>query len=193
MGDQGEVMGLSNILATMPPDPFTVDDLAQTPADGRRYELVDGSLIVSAAPVPRHQVAATRLYDLIRDRHGPGLLVLVGGAGIAFGNDRLLVPDLVVVRADADLAGRHLRAADVVLVAEVVSPSNAAHDLVLKRSVYEDAHVPHYWIVDTRERPSITLLDHDGQRYRERALGPDDEAPVVQPFRLTIRPRDLLP
>src|SRR5487761_176377 len=35
-----------------PPVPyqaFTVDDLARTPDDGRRYELVDGTLIVSAA------------------------------------------------------------------------------------------------------------------------------------------------
>ena len=41
---------------------WTRDDLAQLPADGQRYELVDGILIVSPAPGARHPrvAAATR-------------------------------------------------------------------------------------------------------------------------------------
>ena len=33
-------------------EPFTVEDLDRMPDDGRRYELIDGMLIVS--PGPRH-------------------------------------------------------------------------------------------------------------------------------------------
>jgi hypothetical protein len=33
-----------------PGEPFTVDDLERMPDDGRRYELIDGMLIVSPAP-----------------------------------------------------------------------------------------------------------------------------------------------
>jgi Uma2 family endonuclease len=40
---------------------FTVDDLDQTPDDGRRYELVDGVLIVSPAPTVPHQVVLSEL------------------------------------------------------------------------------------------------------------------------------------
>jgi hypothetical protein len=35
--------------------PFTVHDLEGMPADGRRYELIDGELLVSPAPGLRHQ------------------------------------------------------------------------------------------------------------------------------------------
>ena len=40
--------------------PFTVADLDATPEDGRRYELIDGNLLVSPAPNWPHQEAASR-------------------------------------------------------------------------------------------------------------------------------------
>jgi hypothetical protein len=41
-----------------PGEPFTVDDLERMPDDGRRYELIDGMLIVSPAPAMPHQRVA---------------------------------------------------------------------------------------------------------------------------------------
>src|ERR1700733_10755755 len=38
-----------------PGEPFTVDDLDRMPDDGRRYELIDGILIVSPVPAMPHQ------------------------------------------------------------------------------------------------------------------------------------------
>jgi len=38
-----------------PGEPFTVSDLDRMPDDGHRYELLDGTLIVSPAPSPPHQ------------------------------------------------------------------------------------------------------------------------------------------
>ena len=40
---------------------LTVDDLAALPDDGHRYELLDGSLVVTPAPHGRHQIAVIRL------------------------------------------------------------------------------------------------------------------------------------
>jgi hypothetical protein len=41
--------------------PFIRADLDRTPDDGRRYEIIDGVLIVSAAPGRVHQRAVARL------------------------------------------------------------------------------------------------------------------------------------
>ncbi len=65
--------------------PFTVDDLGRMPEDGKRYELIDGVLTVSPAPVLAHQFALFELSSLLReacpeDLHplpGPGVIVNV--------------------------------------------------------------------------------------------------------------------
>src|SRR5438309_5684538 len=45
--------------------PLTYDDLQAMPDDGHRYELVDGVLIVTPAPLARHQRAVVRLIMLL--------------------------------------------------------------------------------------------------------------------------------
>lgn len=44
---------------------FTVDDLDALPDNGRRYELFDGQIIVSAGPVWRHQHVGGALFVLL--------------------------------------------------------------------------------------------------------------------------------
>ena len=46
--------------------PFTVSDLEEMPDDGRRYELIDGELLVSPAPGWAHQEAVGTAYLVIR-------------------------------------------------------------------------------------------------------------------------------
>lgn len=48
---------------------LTIEDLEAMPDDGRRYELLGGSIVVNAAPRPRHQVALAALLD---GRHPQG-------------------------------------------------------------------------------------------------------------------------
>jgi hypothetical protein len=38
---------------------FTADDLEHLPDDGKRYELFNGELIVSPAPIPKHQLTSS--------------------------------------------------------------------------------------------------------------------------------------
>lgn len=42
-------------------------------------------------------------------------------------------------------------------ICEVVSPSNANTDTVKKLRIYHAAHVPHYWLVDTRDS-TLTVM-----------------------------------
>ncbi|SRR5258708_33482434 len=55
--------------------PFTVDELDLMPDDGRRYELLDGVLIVSPRPRTTHQEAAAELLVVLRAACPPELRV----------------------------------------------------------------------------------------------------------------------
>jgi hypothetical protein len=55
---------------------WTVDDLEQLPDDGLQYELLDGILLVSPAPIPVHQVVAGNIYLALRTGCPDGLRVL---------------------------------------------------------------------------------------------------------------------
>jgi hypothetical protein len=77
------------------------------PDDGNRYELIDGMLHVSPAPVPRHQVVLGELFFMLRSACPPGLLVVVAPLDVQ--PDRLtsLQPDVLVTRV-ADLGPQNL-------------------------------------------------------------------------------------
>jgi Uma2 family endonuclease len=108
--------------------PWTTDDLPGLPDDGQRYEIIDGSLLVSPPPSPKHQVVSGRLAVFLRESAPDGTDV-VEAVGIKLSSGRLLVPDVVVAESSALLGeGLTLGPADVRLVVEVVSPSNASMD-----------------------------------------------------------------
>jgi hypothetical protein len=52
---------------------FTVDDLDRMPDDGRRYELVDGVLMVSPHPGVAHQAVLSELAVQLHRACPPGL------------------------------------------------------------------------------------------------------------------------
>ena len=74
------------------------------------------------------------------------------------GDDTVVQPDLVVVCDHAKLNGRHcLGAPD--LIVEIVSPSTARNDTVVKFALYKEAEVKEYWIIEPLNRLlSVHLL-----------------------------------
>src|SRR6266540_3430293 len=175
--------------------PFTVADLEHTPDDGRRYELIDGVLIVSAAPGRLHQRAVLRLAMLLVQACPPDLEVFVAPFGIVFGDDTELQPDVLVARR-ADLTDKNLPAPPVLAV-EVLSPSTRIIDSHVKRERFEREGTPAFWVVDPVARPDEARLvawelAEDG-RYRQVAdvLG-EAEHKAGLPYPVTVRPADLV-
>ncbi|HEY4569973.1 MAG TPA: Uma2 family endonuclease, partial [Kribbella sp.] len=132
--------------------PLTRDDLDRLPNDGHRYELVDGALLVTPAPVPRHQVVCAAIYRALFAACPPHLQVLFAPLDVVLTADTVMQPDLLVAPRDAfserDLQGPPL------LAVEVLSPSTRRIDLMLKFSRYEAAGCPAYWVVDP-DTPSL--------------------------------------
>jgi Uma2 family endonuclease len=136
-------------VTTLPRGPLRVEDLDSFPDDGHRYELIDGTLIVSPAPVLRHQLVVSTLLQLLAASCPPHLRVLTAPADVVLADDTVVQPDLLVARRE-DLEGAKLTSSPLLAV-EVLSPSSRLIDLNLKRARYERAGVPAYWVVDPEE------------------------------------------
>ena len=135
---------------------WTAERVRALPDDGKRYEAVDGELLVTPAPVWAHQRAVGELFRRLDPhvRHaGIGELV-TSPADVELDARTLVQPDLFVVplvegrrmREWSDIKGRLL------LAIEVLSPSTARADRHLKRRRYQRAGIPEYWIVDLDAR-----------------------------------------
>jgi Uma2 family endonuclease len=82
---------------------------------------------------------------------------------------------------------------DVLLVAEVLSPSNAGFDLVQKRHDYAAAGIPRYWIVDPQAK-TITVLALPGGAtvYKEEFVVRAGEPwQTDSPYPLTVDPAEI--
>jgi Uma2 family endonuclease len=180
-----------DVVTTLPwGRPLTEDDLALMPDDGHRYELLDGTLIVTPAPGVRHQVCVGALYRLLHEACPAGLLVLTAPFDVKPFVGTVLQPDVLVARR-ADFTAKDIRE-PLLLAVEVRSPSTASIDLGAKMLAYARAGFPSYWIVDPDE-PSVRVFAlHDGS-YAEVAAAIGDETVVLEtPYRVEVNPVRLL-
>lgn len=170
--------------------PLTVRDLEGLPEDGRRYELIDGTLIVSPAPGRRHQKVGLALYGILADVCPPQFDVLAAPFAMRIGDSVELQPD-VLVGWEQDFTEKDLPEPPVLAV-EVLSPSTALYDLNTKKALYERLGVPSYWVIDP-DGPAITVfeLDSDGGYQRVLKAAGDELCTVTRPFPVGFRPAEL--
>jgi Uma2 family endonuclease len=152
------------------PDPlgFTVADLHALPDDGLRYELIDGSIIVSPSATTGHNMIA-RWIATILEEACPTEDWIVSTDQSATVDDRTEPrPDIVVCRTK-HVSTSPFPITDTSMVGEVVSPNSALRDTETKKGLYARAKVPAYWIVvPDEEKGEISLaeLRLDGGQYR---------------------------
>jgi Uma2 family endonuclease len=140
------------------PGDWRFDQLDVLPDDGRRYEVVDGLLVVSPPPTFWHQAVGAELLRQLSQQAPDDWRVLLE-LGLPLGTDGR-VPDLSVVSARAPLRpGAPLPGPEHVgLVVEVVSPSSRKTDRFAKPGEYAEAGVPLFWRVETE--PHLLVVAH---------------------------------
>lgn len=133
---------------------WTAEEVRALPDDGKRYEVVDGELLVTLAPMPRHQRVVGELYFQLQQylRTHPVGEVLASPADIELALDTLVQPDLFVFLPATEPLRTWKELPPLLLAIEVLSPSTARSDRVLKRGRYQRAGFPEYWIVDPESR-----------------------------------------
>lgn len=160
------------------------------PGDGLRRELIDGRVVVSPAPVPRHGLVVAGLITHLNNWGWPRGVAVVEGPGLLAALDSEPIPDILVVLPDrSDRIGEKRVAAPADLVIEVSSPSTRRYDLGRKRELYEAAGTDEYWFVDlTIDAVLVHRLKPD-DRYGEPHLvhrGATLSSPRLDGFALPI-------
>ncbi|GAA4987103.1 Uma2 family endonuclease [Nonomuraea thailandensis] len=146
--------------------PFTIDDLLAIPDDGNRYELFNGSLLVSPAPSRVHQRVVYRLQRLLDDALPPDLEP-VATINMRVSEKDYYIPDLVVLPMDLpDSDGLMHSPKDMLLAVEVGSPSTKMRDEDIKVKAYAQAGVPFYSRVEPDEGPTLYVYELNGDRYK---------------------------
>jgi Uma2 family endonuclease len=156
---------------------WTAERVRALPDDGKRYEVVDGELLVTPSPRTPHQRALAelhlRLAPYVRDS-GIGE-VFFSPSDVEFDSRTLVQPDLFVVPLNE---GRRLRdwseIQRLLLAVEILSPSTARYDRLTKRRAYQ-RHGVEYWIIDIDARVV--------ERWR-----PEDVRPEILAERLEWQP-----
>jgi len=132
---------------------YTAADLQEMPEDGNKYEVVHGELLVSPSPRMLHQLVVGRLvqrFGNYLDTHPAGKVY--PGGDVGFGEDSLVVPDLLVLDLESAGTGSWAEANPPLLAIEVLSPTSIRADRFTKRRLYQEIGVPVYWLVDAEAK-----------------------------------------
>jgi len=134
---------------------WTAEMLRALPEDGKRYEIVRGELLVTPAPSWTHQGAVTFLLRVIANHlHARRVAeVRTAPADVELEADSIVQPDIFVVpRVEGRTPRRWADVGRLLLAVEILSPSSARADRIVKRGLYLAHDIAEYWIVDLDAR-----------------------------------------
>ncbi len=170
---------------TEPRGRLTYADYASLPDDGRRYQLVEGELVVMASPNTRHQLIVGEIYYRLRQHVDAARIgrVMVAPLDVVLDDHNVLQPDVLFVSTERRgvVVPQNLRGAPDLCV-EVLSPGTERLDRVRKLELYARFGVSHYWIVDLGAR-AIEEYVREGDVFRVRSVTSFDD-----PFRPALFP-----
>ncbi len=169
---------------------LTYEDYRNTPED-ERYELLDGELVMTAAPNIVHQRVSGRLEWHLRafvEERGLGE-IFDAPTDVVLSDTDVVQPDLLFVsreRADIVTADNVQGAPD--LVVEVLSPTTARRDWRVKLDLYSKHGVREYWLVDPQTEIVWVLLPDGGSLEVAAIYGEGDTltSPTLEGFSLGL-------
>lgn len=151
---------------------WTWEHYLRLPEDENRYEIIQGVLYVSPAPIYLHQFVIASLLRLLSNfvyARQLGVVLTAPFDVILPGIAQPVQPDILFLRSGnqpADDAKNFKGVPD--LIVEVLSKGTSRLDQHVKFEAYERAGVAEFWLVDPKLK-AVTIfgLGKDGGEYRE--------------------------
>jgi Uma2 family endonuclease len=150
---------------------FTYEDYCLLPED-RRYEVIDGELLLTPAPSLLHQAVSERIGALLGDFVKQTALgvMFYAPCDVVLSPHDVVQPDILVVLAERkSILTEKFVAGAPDLVVEVLSPSTETRDRVAKAKRYATFGVRELWLVDP-DAGTIEVLVNTEEGFRRHAL-----------------------
>jgi len=145
---------------------FTYKDYKSLPeSETKRYELIEGELIMVPSPVTYHQRISRKLEFLLEDFVEKNKLgeIFYAPYDVHMG-ENVVQPDILFVSKEHSyvIVKEEIKGAPD-LVIEILSPATAERDRTIKRTLYARYGVQEYWIVDPEEKTvEVLTLKKEG-------------------------------
>ncbi len=170
---------------------YTYEDYLETPED-KRYELIEGELLMTPSPVTLHQRISGKLgFELTR-------FVVENDLGEVFDapydvyldDENVVQPDILFIsRERLDIISEKNVQGAPDLIIEIISENSAYRDMVQKRRLYEKFGVKEYWIVIPKEGlvEIYTLKDNLFQPYKAFHKDTVLESPYLKDLKIPLQ------
>lgn|GEM_PF-5876183 len=149
-------------------EPFTTKEFFALDVDEKlKVELIGGALAVSPSSKPWHGRVANRLAWSLEEVLGDQFVVFTD-LDVVVDEENVPRPDIFVIRRTAYNPDEVVKAGDVVLAIEIMSPGSRVNDRYVKPWLYHDAGIPSCRI--ERSGRCLTLfevLDRDEELARQ--------------------------
>lgn len=145
---------------------YTYSDYVKAP-DDKRFQLIEGELIMVPAPNVVHQRILRKLgfaLDEFTRKQNNGE-IFVAPCDVVFDQYNVLQPDISLILNETEdiITDKNIQGAPD-LVVEIISPSSAYQDLVQKKKLYAKFGVKEYWLVDP-EGKSVEVYVLKGNKF----------------------------
>ncbi len=174
--------------------PFTYDDYIAMPDDGKRYEIIDGELTMTPAPIPRHQKIllglSAKLLQFV-DNNSLGE-IYIAPIDLALSLVDVVQPDILFVAKNRmHIVARKNIVGIPNLVVEILSPSSDRRDREEKFSLYQKFGLPEYWIVDPETQTIELYLNIENRLQKAETLKVGDQLHSRQVAGLVLEVADI--
>ena len=163
---------------------YTYEDYQKT-SDDKRYELINGELLMTPSPVPHHQRISRRIEFILEKFITENRLgeVFYAPCDVYLDDENVVQPDILFISRDRrDIIGKKNIQGAPDLVIEIISENSAYRDMVQKKKLYARFGVKEYWIV-IPEEDSLEVYWLKNTAYQlYKAYGKEDilESPLLK-------------
>lgn len=161
------------------------DYLALPEEPGYRYEILDGILVKDTSPIVIHQRISRKLLFVLATYFAqvdPAGELFFTPLDVTLGTHTVVQPDIFYLAGgQGEFVLRERIDGPPTLIIEILSPSTSRKDRLSKLRVYQQARVPHYWLISPEDK-TLECLALKDEVYAIVAGGMDEDVIELPAF-----------